>query len=197
MFLGAMLGGSYYLYNFMDNSGYDYGYGYGGFSADLLWGYDFGLVAGQAEILLTGDAGWYDWQEDTYIGDYYSGGWWNTNYYSYNFSGTTIQIPVMVKLDLHWRRILFQPQAGFYLNMALGDMKYEDYYGTDKIDYRPPLFGLMFGGAVGVRIGSGYLFLDTRYAMNLGYTEVAGRELGKRNAVMWNFGYQYYFKSNR
>jgi hypothetical protein len=161
-----------------------------------LWGYDFGLLAGQVELLLTGDNG-----ESKYNGP---GGW-----YTYKFSAMRLQIPVMLKLDFHISRLMFQPQAGFYFNVELGDMDveyhYPGFYGTQKgnttVDYSPPLFGIMFGGALGVRIGRGYLFMDIRYAMSLGETEIEIPSIGSfeffRHAAMFNLGYQYYFKGKQ
>jgi hypothetical protein len=118
---------------------------------------------------------------------------------------TALQIPVMLKLDLHGNRIMFQPQVGFYLNFGLGDMTYNydawtygwpGVYGEGSTDYSSPLFGFMAGGAFGVRIGRGYLFLDVRYAGDLGNTEAMGIEV-KRHSVMTGLGYQYYFRSSQ
>jgi hypothetical protein len=116
---------------------------------------------------------------------------------------TTLQIPLMLKLDLHWSRIMFQPQAGFYLNFGLGDMscKYEGYsknFPSGDAEYSSPFLGVMLGGAFGVRIGRGYLFMDIRYAADLGETETnAGGIKFERSATMVNLGYQYYFRSKQ
>jgi hypothetical protein len=209
-FAGAKLGGSLYEYkfkNYYNANDYREGDAGGDFSAGLLWGYDFGLLAAQVEILLAGDSGHYTWNNYGYYSP-------PTVYHPYvynstEFSGTTIQIPFMAKLDLHWKRLMFQPQAGLYLNLALGDMNYEyeseTYYSANpatsrnsgKMDYSPPLFGAMFGTALGVRIGRGYLFFDYRSAVNFGYTKLEGKEFGKRSAQIWNLGYQYYFRSKK
>jgi hypothetical protein len=170
----------------------------GSFNLDLLFGYDFGLLALQGEVLFSTGGGAYEFQYDA------GGGyllWKHINFYM-----TTLRIPVLLKLDLHWKRIMFQPQAGFYLNFGLGDLSYEDndnsYYGpslgSGDLEYSSPLFGAMLGGAFGVRIGRGYLFLDIRYAVDLGKTEVKSEGIKfERGTAMVNLGYQYYFRSKQ
>jgi hypothetical protein len=168
----------------------------GGFNAGLLLGYDFGLLALQGEVLF--NTGWNGY-------NYYEGGYGGGDEH-FGFDLTTLQIPVMLKLDLHWRRIMFQPQLGFYLNFGLGGMRYnynawhinrgQRPYEEGSIDYSSPLFGFMAGGAFGVRIGRGYLFMDIRYATDLGNIKVIGIEM-KRHAVMSALGYQYYFRSKQ
>jgi hypothetical protein len=199
MFWGFKLGGSYDWYSmesglWIDGLG-ENGHG-GGFNASLLFGYDFGLLALQGEVLF--NTGWNGYNYH-YDGLYGYGGEEHLG-----FDLKTLQIPVMLKLDLHGNRIMFQPQLGFYLNFGLGDMRYNhDAWGSgpslhveDNMDYSSPLFGFMAGGAFGVRIGRGYLFLDIRYAENLGNIKVEGIEM-KRHAVMSSLGYQYYFRSKQ
>jgi hypothetical protein len=189
-----MLGGSFYDYSDDSSDSYYYPsmsgspslemHGRGGFNFDLFLGYDFGLLAVQGEFLFTGDSA--DAWVTNYSGYNYSG--------NYEVSGTTIQIPLMAKLDLHWGRLMLQPEAGIYFNFGLGDLD----YGYGSIGYENPLFGLMFGGALGFRIGRGYLFTDFRYAMNLGETELSNN-WGEyhRSAFMLNVGYQYYIKGKQ
>jgi hypothetical protein len=193
-----MLGGSFYRYDYSTTYSSD-GYnspdinGEGGFNADFFLGYDFGLLAGQVEFLLTGDKG-----------NYRSYGSYSYTDDRYEFSGTTIQIPVMFKLDLHGSRFMFQPQAGFYFNIEVGKMDYkweyyQSYYGygteTGSLKYDHPLLGFMAGWAMGARIGRGYLFSDFRYTANLDETEIMGGI--NRSAFMINLGYQYYFKGKQ
>jgi hypothetical protein len=199
MFWGAMFGGSGY---FLNDVSAEYGYGFwklkgeGGFNIGLLFGYDYGLLALQTELLFVGENARYEY--------------WTSGYgthYALECSGTTMQIPVLLKLDLHWRRLMFQPLAGFYLNIPLGGMDYEikEVYegsgpGEGSYEYdRSPLFGLMFGGAFGVRIGRGYLFMDLRYATNMGETKLDDGRGTKwhRAAFMGNLGYQYYIKGKQ
>jgi opacity protein-like surface antigen len=181
--------------------------GGGSFNAGLLFGYDYGLLALQTELLLTGD------NMGIERTAYYSSSYGYSSIYSINteLSTMTFQIPILLKLDLHWGRLMLQPLAGLYLNFGLGEMDYEldnmNPNGNRKeegsIEYESPLFGMMVGGALGVRIGRGYIFLDIRYAKDLGKTELAdwydGTRVNKdikwtRSATMLNLGYQYYFK---
>jgi hypothetical protein len=198
------MGGSYDWYSMEDGLKID-GQGKeadgGGFNAGLLFGYDFGLLALQGEILF--NTGWNGYG---YSGIY--GGYSGEEHFGFDM--TVLQIPVLLKVDLHWGRIMFQPQAGFYLNFGLGDIKYHHdawawYYGslrnigdTSTDDYSTSLFGVMIGGAFGVRIGRGYIFLDIRYAGDLSETKLKpeGIEM-TRHAVMTSMGYQHYFRSKQ
>jgi hypothetical protein len=163
------------------------------FNGGLLLGYDFGLLAGQAEVLVTGDKGRF---EEMYTSSGTNG--LNYNYRMVNFSGTSIQIPLLLKLDFHAWRIMLQPQAGVYFNMPLGYLDYEYNNNSGSRSYRPPLVGLMAGWALGFRIGRGYLFQATRFAMDLGSTTVSGTEVyWDHRAIVLSLGYQYYFKSKR
>jgi hypothetical protein len=182
LFWGAMLGGSMYQYSPYNFSLYETYKGKAGFNAGFLVGYDYGLLAVQAEVLFTGDNLKIEWDSGYYTADIH-------------LSGKTIQIPLMLKLDFHLGRIMFQPQWGFYLNMTLGDLESPDNEYGYPMEYKHPLLGMMFGGALGFRIGRGYIFTDARYAFNLGYTEVEGQKTARRSALVMNMGYQYYFKS--
>ncbi|MDR1566495.1 MAG: hypothetical protein LBS48_04325 [Treponema sp.] len=187
MFWGAMAGfnkNNYSKYDSYDSSKYK---GETGFNGGILLGYDFGLLAAQAEVLFTTES-----LEREYYKNYY-------DYYEDWYGGKGIRVPLMLKLDFHLGRIMLHPQAGVFLNLTLGDLEHKDaYYDVrENIEYSNPVFGMMFGGALGFRIGRGYLFADTRYAVNLGYTEVEGDKTVRRSGVMVNFGYQYYFKSKQ
>jgi hypothetical protein len=107
----------------------------------------------------------------------------------------------MFKLDLHGSRFMFQPQAGLYFNIPVGEMDYKvdgSYYSYEgSVEYDHPLMGVMVGWALGVRIGRGYLFTDFRYATNLGETELDNLGKYHRSAFMFNLGYQYYFKGKQ
>jgi hypothetical protein len=170
----------------------------------FLFGYDFGLLAFQTELLFSSVTVKHDY--------YYSSTSGPPSYtYTYRdeeteFSRMTLQIPVMLKLDFHFWRLMLQPQAGIYFNFGLGGMDYETEYssssgsGSSSGDYDcdTPLFGVMAGVAMGVRIGRGYLFMDFRYAMDLGETKIynytsSGIEY-TRHSFAWSLGYQYYFK---
>ncbi|MDR2619202.1 MAG: PorT family protein, partial [Treponema sp.] len=100
-FWGAMAGfGSY---------GYEYDYnklsfdlkGDGGFNAGFFLGYDFGLLAAQAEVLFA--------TESAKI-QVYNWGYGGYSYYDeFEYSGKNIQVPLMLKLDFHLGRFMLQP----------------------------------------------------------------------------------------
>jgi hypothetical protein len=183
-----------------------------GFEGGLLLGYDFGLLALQVEFLMSSES------MKTEMHYYESSGtysWYRADSETH-LSGVNFQIPLMLKLDLHWKRLMFQPQVGLYFNFG-SDMNYEGGYSYSlpynngsgqeegQADVDPPLLGAMFGGAFGVRIGRGYLFLDVRYALDFGKTVIFlplpisyGNDFeGNRSFVTSNLGYQYYFKGKK
>jgi hypothetical protein len=144
----------------------------------LFFGWDFGFVTTEAGALVSLDRG---------KGDYGSS--------EYTLKGVSLLVPLVFKLDFHLGPVTLQPLAGGYLNFALGDLRSDGNNGG-KDPYANPLFGLMFGGALGFKLGRGSLFLDSRYAMDLGKTAAAGRNgpvtIWKRSGVMLNLGYQFY-----
>jgi hypothetical protein len=212
MFLGGYVGGGGYIYTNPEIPMPVYEYklnGGGGFNGGLLWGYDFGLFASQVELVVSGDNGKFELVRQEVNG---GGSAWRAE--KFGFSGITLQIPVMVKLDLHWRRIIFQPQAGFYLNLSLGDLELKKekneaggsgspvspFPDEFKVEYHKPLFGFMAGAALGVHIWKGYLFMDGRYAIDMGKSEVEYKGLKttwNRSAYTVTLGYQYYFQGKQ
>jgi hypothetical protein len=142
---------------------------------------DFGLLIGQVEVLLMNEIirMHYPLPYDSTTGIY--------------ITGTSLLLPFIFKVDFHLGPVVLQPLAGLYLNFALGDLKESGgRYDTEE-PYANPLFGLMLGGSFGITLGRGILFLDTRYAMDLGRT-VAGsgpKTIWRRSAFMFNLGYQF------
>ncbi|MDR2617499.1 MAG: hypothetical protein LBC62_01395, partial [Treponema sp.] len=159
------------------------------------------LLAAQTEVLFTTENLKVEGTKPIYS-PYYPFNQISSYTYKEKYSGKNIQVPLMLKLDFHLGRFMLQPEAGIYLNITLGDLDYEyqsSYNGSykDQKEYRNPLFGMMFGGALGFRIGRGYIFADTRYAVNFGKTEIEGEKVWKKSNLMVNFGYQHYFKSKQ
>jgi hypothetical protein len=151
------------------------------FNGGFFFGMDFGMFAGQAEIFFAGE------KAGTRILDGYS-------YIDMDITALSLLVPLIVKLDYHLGPVVLQPLAGIYLNFALGDLK-ESMGGVELEDpYENPLMGVIFGGAAGMPLGKGLLFLDIRYAMDLGKT-TAGNDpvtIWKRSAFMLNLGYQFF-----
>jgi hypothetical protein len=165
-------------YNYVDTDGAM------AFDGGLFMGYDFGLFTAQVEFLFANDGGNME-------------RWTRYVYEQYDFSGTLLQIPLIVKMDLHLRRFVLQPLGGFYLNFGLGDVDYTISDKSGTIDGANPLFGWVAGGTVGFRLRRGFIFWEFRYMRNLGYTEIGGEQWFRRSAFLSNFGYQHYFKSRR
>jgi hypothetical protein len=183
-YIGAMAGAAYHFYDTDDTdvSGTDVD-GIGSFNGGLYFGIDTGLVTGEIELLIV---------QENASAEIYNG----YGYEEVQFSGTSLLIPLIFKLDFHLGPVVLQPLFGFYLNFALEDLKEEMHDGSTYHDpYANPLFGLMFGGTLGIKAGRGIIFLDTRYAMDLGKTKAGNdpRTIFKRSGVMLNLGYQFYF----
>jgi hypothetical protein len=163
--------------------------GGGSVSGGLLAGYDFGLFTGQVEFLLAGDS-----VEGLRTGSGYhynqvSGGW-DPNWSYSSYSGTLIQIPLVVKLDLHLWRFVLQPQAGIYLNFGLGDAKRDKDYSAG---WENPLLGGLVGGTLGIQIGKGFLFGDLRLTTNFANTTPENTKGYTRKSNLFSLGYQRYF----
>jgi hypothetical protein len=141
------------------------------FSGGLLFGVDFGLLAGEVEILVAGDSADIPARDIT-------------------LTGVSLLIPFIFKMDFHLGPVVLQPLAGPYLNFALGKLR--SFYGRDP--YANPLFGLMFGGIMGFNLGRGILYLDSRYAIDLGKTKAGTNPMTvwRRGAFMLTLGYQIY-----
>jgi hypothetical protein len=184
MYWGLIAGAKFPVYAIDDtdwgNSG---GYDIDGqltFNGGLFFGMDFGMLTGQAEILFTGE------RAKTRVLTGYS-------YTDMDITGLSILVPLIVKLDLRLGPVVLQPLAGFYFNFALGNLKEKGDDLEVEDPYANPLFGLMFGGDVGITLGRGIFFLDCRYAKDLGRT-AAGNDpvtIWKRSALMLNLGYQF------
>jgi hypothetical protein len=177
LFLGLSAGMSMPSYNTdgTDIEGMDIT-GKSGFGGTLFFGMDFGRLIGQVEVLLVAEKAIID-----------------TPYGDIDIEGMSLLVPFVFKADFHLGPLVLQPLAGLYLNFALGDLK-ESGSGFDTEEpYANPLLGLMLGGSFGITLGRGILFLDGRYAMDLGRT-VAGSgpiTIWKRSAFMFNLGYQF------
>jgi hypothetical protein len=179
-----MFGVAFPGYDTDDTDWKDYGGGsideYPSGGGGLFLGMDFGLLAGEAGVLLVGDNG----RVTMHV---------NSGGYSYSdsshLSGVSLHIPLLVKGDFHLGPVVLQPFLGPYFNIALGEL---DVKGNEP--YANPLLGLVFGGLLGLNLGRGILFLDGRYAIDLGRT-VAGNDpitIWRRSVFMLNMGYQIY-----
>lgn len=146
------------------------------YSAGLFFGADFGRVIAQAEVILSEDKGAIE----------------NLSGFD-EISGRSLLIPLIVKGDFLLGPVVLQPLAGLYFNVALGDLTLGGTMGGDE-PYASPPVGLMVGGDLGLRFGRNRIFLDLRYAVDLGKTAVGNDPMTawRRSAFMFNLGYQFY-----
>jgi hypothetical protein len=146
------------------------------YSGGLFFGADFGRVIAQAEVLFSGDRGTIE----------------NMGGFD-DLSGISLLIPLIVKGDFLLGPVVLQPLAGLYFNVALGDLTLGGSMGGEE-PYASPPIGLMAGGDLGIRFGRNRVFLDLRYALDLGKTAVGNNPMTawRRSAFMLNLGYQFY-----
>jgi hypothetical protein len=162
-----------------DSAGHDID-GHTGGTVGLFLGADFGLLIGEAGALLSFDRAKLYYESGSYS----------------EVNGTSLHIPLLLKMDFHLGPVVLQPLAGPYFNLALGKLDVEN-YGKDP--YANPPFGLVFGGLLGLNLGRGILFIDSRYEMDLGKT-VAGNDpitIWKHSAYVLSMGYQIYLGRRR
>jgi hypothetical protein len=168
------------------------------FGGDLFVGYDFGLFTGQLEFLITNDK--IDVLGSKRAYNSYIGAWETVVDYnsSATYSGTLLQIPLIVKMDLHLWRFVLQPLAGIYLNFGLGNMNKSSSSGSgfsSDAEWENPLLGWVAGGTLGFRLGRGFIFGDMRFKGDISKTNPFGGDYGyTRSGTLFSLGYQYYFR---
>jgi hypothetical protein len=144
------------------------------FNGSLFLGMDFGAWSLQGEVLLTGDNGTLNVPGIDGI------------------TGWSLLIPFIFKGDFRLGPVILQPLVGPYLNFVLGDLELGGTMGGKEPYANPPL-GLMIGADAGIRLGGGIIFLDARFAVDLGKTAVGNNPMTawSRSAFMLNLGYQF------
>jgi hypothetical protein len=185
-----MLGPAFPSYYISDTEWEEYGgspvNGIPGGMFGIALGMDFGLLIGEAEVLLSID------NAETTVQIPYSGK------KDISMTGVSLHIPLLVKMDFHLGPVVLQPQVGPYFNVALGNLSMSG-YGDGKEPYANPPIGLVVGGLAGLNLGRGILFVDARYEIDLGKT-VAGNEpmtIWRRSAFIPSLGYQIYLGRKR
>jgi hypothetical protein len=118
-----------------------------------------------------------------------------------NFEGVSLLLPIIGKYDINIKSFVIQPLAGVYFNIALGDMSgkykgdgvYKNRSGNTS--YANPPLGIMVGCDFGWVFKKGMIFLDTRFAFDLGKTVIAvngsEEELWRKTAYTLSLGYQF------
>jgi hypothetical protein len=117
---------------------------------------------------------------------------WATDYWGRDISGLSLFVPLIVKYDIRLGDFSIQPLAGAYYNIALGDIKIND----DSVPSANPPIGIMAGSAFGWNFRKGLLFLDARFAWNLGKTVVSygygdSQSLWHKSAFILALGYEF------
>jgi hypothetical protein len=109
------------------------------------------------------------------------------------FEYMQLLFPLLIKFNIHPGRFVISPYGGLYYPLPLTDMKYSLNGRENDFAYSYSLaLGYMGGISLGTMLGPGRLFLDTRYAADLGEIRntATGRELFGRNMISLSLGYE-------
>jgi hypothetical protein len=101
--------------------------------------------------------------------------------------------PLLVKFNIHPGRFVVSPYGGIYCPLPLADMKYSRNGRGNDFEYSYSLaLGYMGGISLGTMLGPGRLFLDTRYAVDLGEIRntATEKDLFGRNMITVSLGYE-------
>jgi hypothetical protein len=110
------------------------------------------------------------------------------------FTSQSLMFPLLARFNLRKGNFMAGLLGGPYFFVPLGQME-NDYYGG-SFDYKMDLpIGYTAGFNIGMKVGPGYLFLDTRWAADLGALKRASDEanLYQRSMVTLNIGYEMGF----
>jgi hypothetical protein len=120
----------------------------------------------------------------------------NFNLVNHEFQSFSLTIPLVLKGTFRPSRFLIAPLAGAYFILPMGTMTIPSESGTDTSDYiyAPIPIGLTAGIQLGMKLGPGNVFVDTRYAADLGDTQLAnGNSVYRRSMVSVGLGYEWGF----
>ncbi|MDR2111281.1 MAG: hypothetical protein LBP32_08220 [Spirochaetaceae bacterium] len=188
LFLGLRAGPSLRIYTPSGDTAFTGGDTYGasldtGFQASLQIVPLFSL---QAEVVFTWDKASV-WQYAlNSAGD-------DLNPYTRRFTGLSLQIPLIAKLNFYPGKFRISPFLGGYVFLPLGKMKTSaiDEEASFSYSLSPPL-GVLGGVSAGFPLGPGIIFADIRYAVDLAEPELQGGE-GKtyrRHGAALSLGYE-------
>jgi hypothetical protein len=109
------------------------------------------------------------------------------------FTSYSLMIPLLLKGTLRSGSVFGSALAGLYFVVPLGNMRNSALGGTFNWTVDPPL-GYTAGFNVGAKAGPGNLFLDLRWAQDLGATRSnAGQMVYRRSMVSIALGYELGF----
>jgi hypothetical protein len=121
--------------------------------------------------------------------------------YTWSYTGFSLQLPLMVKLDFYPGRFRVSPFLGAYCLLPLGTIKETNSMNSDRHSWTwrasPPL-GLLGGLSGALKLGPGALSADIRYAADLGDTEGGEISAFRRRSLSLTLGYELgFFSKNR
>ena len=109
------------------------------------------------------------------------------------FEYIQLLFPLLIKFNIHPGRFVISPYGGIYYPLPLADMKYSRNGRGNDFEYSYSLvLGYMGGISRGTVLGPGRLFLDTRYAADLGEIRdtAAEKDLFGRYMITVSLGYE-------
>jgi hypothetical protein len=117
--------------------------------------------------------------------------------YNAPFTSYSLSFPLLLKYSFRRNAFVISALAGGYLFVPLGDMRNEalvpDSGGLFNYGMEPPI-GYIAGIDLGTKIGPGNLFLDLRWAQDLGMIRaVSGETVYKRGMFSIAIGYELGF----
>jgi hypothetical protein len=122
----------------------------------------------------------------------------NYNLVSHEYRSFSLMFPVVLKGTFRPNRFLIAPLAGVYFIVPMGTMTIPE-SATSDYSYVPSM-GFTAGIQLGMKLGPGNIFVDTRYAADLGDVELAapfngdkGKALYRRSMVSVSLGYEWGF----
>ena len=129
-----------------------------------------------------------------YSGYYFPPGVMSAEKYTASFDATSLIIPVLLKINGRPENIKFSLFGGLYYTMPLSKMEYTSEDISEEYDYSMPI-GWTAGMELGFKMGPGALFIDGRYAADIGATSIKdanGRNMAvfERRMVWVTLGYE-------
>jgi hypothetical protein len=127
----------------------------------------------------------------------YSGGSMSDRY-SRDYTGFSLQFPLIAQFDFYPGRFRISPFLGVYFLVPLGKLQAESSLNGESrsMDYKfsPPL-GLLGGLNGALKFGPGAIVADLRYAADLGKLEAAEGKIQefKRGMISLTVGYEFGF----
>jgi hypothetical protein len=115
--------------------------------------------------------------------------------YTREFSGFSLQFPIMAKLNFYPGTFRISPFFGTYVLVPLGDIKTSS--PLDRTKSFSPTYssymGLLGGLNAAYPLSSGYIFVDIRYSADLGEPELGNSDIKtyRRHSMSICLGYEF------